>query len=124
LWEKKRAQLERKEHKIKDELENASSDFESQVKRIAAIAVISGGVAWLGYKTFKAITADKKEEKQIKEEPQSETRTSTPASKASFFSWKSIILERLVTAAVKVITSQIASLLASKVDDAISEDSD
>ena len=51
---KKKSSLEAKESRLKDELEEASENFESQVKKVVIISLISGGVVLAGYTLFRA----------------------------------------------------------------------
>lgn len=114
-WISQRSKLDSKELKVKKDLERASNDFESQVKRVAVISLVSG-VAVLGaYALFKAMS----QKEEIIPEPKKtiieKAPIPTPAKFKGFgFTIRNMVMERAAMIALNFIGAQLTVLLAKK----------
>lgn len=110
-WLKRHGKLQRQESKVKVELEQASTNLESQVKKIAMISLVSGVALVAGYGLYKAFSHSKKPE--IK--PQQKAPATPLKSKPKFgFGLKSLLFERLAMIGINFIGAQLAILLSNK----------
>lgn len=119
-WSKKRKSLDTKEKALKSELENVSTDFESQVKKIALISAVTGVAVLSAYGIYKAFSEnDTPPSKQVLTEKTPEVKV-----KKSGFSFKTLLVERIALIALKFIGSQLSLFLAQKFGTKESEDED
>ena len=108
---KKKSSLEARESRVKDELEEASENFESQVKKVVIISLISGGVVLAGYTLFKALT---KEEKPPAQPPKKTAEKAQQIKVKEGFSVKKLLLEKATLAAIQFVGTQLALILSKK----------
>ncbi|WP_421893970.1 hypothetical protein [Marinoscillum sp.] len=111
IWMKKKSSLEARESRVKDELEEASENFESQVKKVVIISLISGGVVLAGYTLFKALT---KEEKPPAQPPKKTAEKAQQIKVKEGFSVKKLLLEKATLAAIQFVGTQLALILSKK----------
>lgn len=124
-WTSQRSKLDSKEVRIKRDLEEASNDFEGQVKRIAIISLVSG-VAVLGaYGLYKAFS----------DKPKVPSKTEPDAVKASVnpketkvnrggFSFRNLVMERVAMIALNFIGAQLTLLLSKRFGNEEDEDTE
>lgn len=111
-WLKHHGTVVRQESKAKQELEEASGDFEAQVKRVAVISLVSGVALVAGYGLYKALTNS--DTKKVDSPPKRVKEVPEKVKVQKSFSWKTLIFERIAMVAVKFIGAQLALLLSSK----------
>jgi len=110
---KKKSSLEAKESRLKDELEEASENFESQVKKVVIISLISGGVVLAGYTLFRALT--KEEKPAAPPSPAKKAATKPQQIKVDQgFSMKKLLMEKVTLAAIHFGGTQLAMILSKK----------
>ena len=117
-WIRQRSKLDSKELKVKKDLETASNDFESQVKRVAVISLVSG-VAVLGaYTLFKAMSRKEEIVPEPKKTVIAQAPIPTPIKpKGLGFTIRNMVMERAAMIALNFIGAQLTVLLAKKFGD-------
>ncbi|MEQ8472093.1 MAG: hypothetical protein RIC35_12955 [Marinoscillum sp.] len=114
-WLKQHGSVVRKETEAKRELEEASTNFESQVKRVAVISLVSGLALVAGYGLYKAFSSGKPRVKEQTPPPKVQQNLKPEKIRAhNSFSWKSLVFERIAIIAVNFISAQLAVLLSNK----------
>lgn len=112
-WLKHHGSVVKKESELKKELTDATTSFETQVKRVVVISAVSGLTVLAGYSLYKALTRPGKTEEE--QEPEVEVSPNKKRIKVKrAFSWKSVLFERLAMVAVKFIGTQLALFLSTK----------
>lgn len=133
-WKSQKEKLAAREEILRDELEDASNEFESKVKLFLVTAVIGGVGAFLAYKAFKKFTGgNKEEEKQPEKKKSAAPKKEIPepqidvARQAADYGVKRMIIEKATLAAVNLLSNQIDKMIANKNTKAVekkNEDSD
>lgn len=108
-WYKRKASLEDKEEKIKDELEEVSDHLKKRVKNILIITAVAGSAFGIGYGLYKAFVGPKEVKK-----PDADAHKKAKEESRQPHSLRDAIIEKAAFALIKVISAQIPLLLASK----------
>lgn len=121
-WVSQKQKLADREEILREELEDASNEFESKVKLFVITAVIGGLGAFLAYKAYKKFTNDK--EPEAPAPAKSKKAESTPkvekvekvdvAREAADYGVKRMLVEKLSLAAINLLSSQVDKMIASK----------
>ena len=118
-WEKEKSRLERREVQIREDLEVVSSDFETKVKNVLKVTLITGGVFLAGYGLYRMLSPSRKEESAPQKSRKEEI---TEVKVKPRFSLKSLIFEKLAIAIIGFIGSQLTTLLSKNLSDQKEED--
>lgn len=112
-WTRQRTKLDSKEQRVKKDLESASTDFESQVKRVAIISLVSGVTVLGAYGLYRAFShKDEKIEEPLKKTKSTPVAKEVPVKRGGFF--KNLIMERAAVIALNFIGAQLSLFLAKK----------
>lgn len=107
LWNKKKAELIKREQELKNDLEAVSNIFEGRTKTIIIITLATGGVALLAYVVYRSFFY-KEEEKTATQKISAAKKT---VKKKAILG--TILTEKLVSAGIKFAGEQINQLLQS-----------
>lgn len=90
-------ELQMREEKIKQQLDDDSDELKERLIRVGKIAAISGIVALIGYGVYRAFFAEEEEEEIEKPEPQTVRKRSSPNRLSAMFTTFALpYLERIV----------------------------
>lgn len=107
-WKQKKESLDQKERAIREELEESSTLLESRAKKVLMYSLIAGGIALLGYLTYRAFSgSDQKEDKKEGEKKGGTLAASTSKIVTPLLS--AAVTERLINAGVSYLVNRLTA---------------
>lgn len=114
LWSSRRDQLDKKESKLREELDEASTRIENQLKKAAKATFITGGVLLAGYGLYQVFRKSEPSNEPVAIPARSEKKVEASNSHDQSLSFKKILLERLASTVMKIVGTQLVTLLSHK----------